>query len=111
MKIYIIGGGSSGWMTATTMLTKFPEAKITVVESPDVPPVGVGESTTQYFRIWAEYVGLKDEEWMPACDATYKISVRFSGFHDVDDTPWQYPFGTPNINLPCLLYTSPSPRD
>lgn len=100
MKIYIIGGGSSGWMTATTMLTKFPEAKITVVESPDVPPVGVGESTTQYFRIWAEYVGLKDEEWMPACDATYKISVRFSGFHDVDDTPWQYPFGTPNINLP-----------
>lgn len=100
MKIYIIGGGSSGWMTATTLLTKFPEANITVVESPDTPPVGVGESTTQYFRIWAEYVGLKDEEWMPACDATYKISVRFSNFNKVDDTPWQYPFGYYIQDLP-----------
>jgi len=45
MKIYIIGGGSSGWMTATTLLTKFPEANITVVESPDTPPFGVGAPT------------------------------------------------------------------
>lgn len=93
MKICIVGGGSAGWMTASTLVKAYPEWDITLVESPNVPSVGVGESTTQFFRRWVNFLGLKDEEWMPHCDATYKLSVRFHNFHEVDDTPWQYPFG------------------
>ena len=100
MKICIVGGGSSGWMTASTLVKAFPHWDITLIESPKVPTVGVGESTTQYFRQWVHFLGLKDEDWMPACDATYKISVRFHNFHKVGDAPWQYPFGLPRQIAP-----------
>ena len=95
MKIVIVGGGTAGWMTASTLIKAYPEWDITLYESPDVPSVGVGESTTQFFRIWTNFLGLVDEEWMPACDATYKCSVRFHNFHKENDVPWQYPFGLP----------------
>ena len=43
--IIILGGGSAGWMTAATLINQFPHKKITVIESPNTPTVGVGEST------------------------------------------------------------------
>ena len=45
--ILIVGGGSSGWMTASFMSKFFAEddIKISLVESDSVPTVGVGEST------------------------------------------------------------------
>ena len=95
MKIAIVGGGTAGWMTASTLIKAYPEWDITLYESKDVPSTGVGESTTQFFRLWTNFLNLKDEEWMPDCDATYKCSVRFHNFHKKGDKPWQYPFGLP----------------
>jgi tryptophan halogenase len=99
MKICIVGGGSSGWMTASTLVKAFPDWDITLIESPKVASVGVGESTTQLFRQWTHFLDLKDEDWMPACDATYKISVRFHNFNKIGDRPWQYPFGSPRTDI------------
>lgn len=95
MKICIVGGGTAGWMTASTLIKAYPYWDISLYESPNIPTVGVGESTTQFFRQWLHFLGLKDEQWMAACDATYKLSVRFHNFHKQGDTPWQYPFGFP----------------
>ena len=44
-RIIICGGGSAGWMTAAVLSNQFPEKEIALVESPDIPVVGVGEST------------------------------------------------------------------
>ena len=44
-KIIIVGGGSAGWMTAATLIKSYPQKDITVIESPNTPIVGVGEST------------------------------------------------------------------
>lgn len=89
-KIIIVGGGSAGWMTASSMVKIFPNKEITLVESPEVATIGVGESTTQYMREWVDFIGLKDEEWMPACDATYKFGLKFVNFAESD---FFYPFG------------------
>ena len=43
--ITIVGGGTAGWMTATTLLSQFPNKKVTLVESPNISTIGVGEST------------------------------------------------------------------
>jgi tryptophan halogenase len=48
-RIVIVGGGSAGWMTASTLIKEYPDRDITLIESPDVPKIGVGESTTVGF--------------------------------------------------------------
>ena len=50
--ITIVGGGSSGWMTAATFIKFFPNKNISIIESPDYPIVGVGESTLGQINIW-----------------------------------------------------------
>ena len=72
--ICIVGGGTAGWMTAATLIKSFPEKKITLIESDDIPTIGVGESTTQFFRDWTLEMNLPDN-WMDECEATYKYSV------------------------------------
>ena len=91
--ICIVGGGSSGWMTAALLSKKFPKKKITLIESPDIPKMGVGESTLGRFNYYLEQLELKDKDWMPKCDATYKTSIGFKNFREGKGERFQYPFG------------------
>jgi len=68
--ITVLGGGSAGWMTATTLIKRFPNKKITVIESPNEPIVGVGESTLQYIRKWTAFVGIQDKEFFKHTNAS-----------------------------------------
>ena len=76
MKVCIVGGGSSGWMTATTFCRKL-DYEITLVESPDVPVCGVGESTLQQFQRWIDFVGIREyeEEFLRVTDGTIKHAI------------------------------------
>ena len=77
-RVCIVGGGSSGWMTAAAIAKLCPHIKVTLVESPSIKTVGVGESTLGHINRYMRLIGLKDEDWMPACNATYKNSIRFT---------------------------------
>jgi hypothetical protein len=90
--VTIIGGGSSGWMTAAALVKLCPHLDVTVVESPNIATVGVGESTLGHFNTYLQAIGLKDEDWMKACSATYKNSIRFTNFKKKDGTHFEYPF-------------------
>jgi len=96
-RIYILGGGSAGAMTAVTLKKYFPEKDIRIIESLNEPVIGVGESTIGQINQWMSMIGIKDEEWMKECDATYKLSIRFENFHKKSDGGFHYPFGKPNI--------------
>lgn len=91
-KVVIVGGGSSGWMTAAALSKMCPHLDITLVESERVGTVGVGESTLGHINKFLNMLELKDEEWMPACNATYKNSIRFTNFREKDGTFFEYPF-------------------
>jgi len=91
--IVIVGGGSSGWMSAATLISQFPSKKITLVESPNYSTVGVGESTIAGITRWMNLIGVKDEEFMPPTDASYKTSIRFSDFYRKGSGSFHYPFG------------------
>ena len=103
--ILIVGGGSSGWMTASFMSKFFAEddIKISLVESDSVPTVGVGESTIGSINNYFQLLGLEDEEWMPYCNGTYKNSIRFTDFKEIGHEI-EYPFGG-NYNLPDSIMT------
>lgn len=50
MKIIIVGGGMTGWITAFVMATRHPDISFTVLDYRGVvPSIGVGEGTTGYF--------------------------------------------------------------
>jgi tryptophan halogenase len=94
-KIVIVGGGSAGWMSAATLVKKFPNKSITVIESPNSPTVGVGESTIGQINEWLFSLGIKDDDWMQFCDASYKLSIKFTDFYKKDSGAFHYPFGVP----------------
>lgn len=94
--ILIVGGGSSGWMTAAAIAKQLPHIKLTLIESPNIPIIGVGESTIGHINQFFDLLELKDEDWMPHCNATYKTSIKFIDFREnPSETPhtFHYPFG------------------
>ena len=94
-KIVIVGGGSAGWMSAATLIKNFPNKEIYVIESPNVPTVGVGESTIGQINEWLHDLDIKDDDWMKQCDASYKMSIKFTNFYKEGAGAFHYPFGVP----------------
>lgn len=95
--IIIVGGGSAGWMTASTLIKQIENISVTVVESPSVPTVGVGESTVGGIRRWMRMVGITDKEFVKETDASYKLAIKFNNFYEKGNK-WYYPFGYPHLN-------------
>jgi len=80
--IVIVGGGTGGWMTALILArVLIPRGvEITVLESPTVPTIGVGEGSTPWLRGFFKNLGIEEAEWMPECHATYKCGISFHGW-------------------------------
>jgi tryptophan halogenase len=96
--IVIVGGGSSGWMTAATLIKAFPNKEISVIESKDVPIIGVGESTLGGIRRWTRFIGLDESSFFAHTDASFKLSIKFTDFYKKDAGAFHYPFGSPKID-------------
>jgi tryptophan 6-halogenase len=80
-QVMIVGGGSSGWMTAAYLRKALGErVEVTVLESPNIKTVGVGEATFSTIKLFFDYLGLPEHEWMPRCNATYKLAIRFQNW-------------------------------
>ncbi len=58
MKICIIGGGTAGWWCAAYM-NKFLDAEITLIESNDIPILGVGESSLPQIKTFFDAIKLE----------------------------------------------------
>jgi tryptophan halogenase len=94
-KIVIVGGGSAGWMSAAILSKAFPNREIVVIESPNIPIVGVGESTIAQINDFVQYLGIDEVDFMKFTDASYKMSIKFTDFYEKDAGGFHYPFSTP----------------
>ena len=97
--VVIAGGGSAGWMTAVIFLRSLGMAgsKITLIESPNIPTIGVGEGTTPLFKRFLKFLGVSEEEFMGACKATYKHGIEFPGWTGRDEfESYFHPFASPS---------------
>lgn len=81
--VVVVGGGTAGWMTASYLKAAFADrVDITLVESNRINTVGVGEATFSDIRHFFEFLNLREEDWMPACNASYKLAVRFENWRE-----------------------------
>jgi len=107
--VAIIGGGSAGWLTAAILAAEHASAesrglKITLLESPDVPIIGVGEGTWPTMRDTLAKIGLSETDFIRECDASFKQGSRFIGWRDggegdAYDHPFVVPQGYGSANL------------
>lgn len=80
--VLVVGGGTAGWLSACHLAKKLrsdsPEGvRVTLVESPDIPTIGVGEGTVPAIRQSLEYLGIRETDFIRECDATFKQSIKF----------------------------------
>ena len=91
-KILIVGGGSAGWMTAAYLSKVFGrQISITLVESANINTIGVGEATFSTIRLFFEFLGLNEDDWMPHCNASYKLAIKFVDWN-ADKQHFYHPF-------------------
>jgi tryptophan 7-halogenase len=99
--IVIVGGGSAGWLTAGVIAATHGQAaggalQVTVIESPDVAPIGVGEGTWPTMRDTLHRIGVSESDFFRECDAAFKQGSRFNRWvNGRDDDYYFHPFVLP----------------
>src|SRR3954468_15086527 len=88
--VLIVGGGSSGWMVAQGLRAARPELSITLVESSDVPTVGVGEATLNTIQSFLIPSGIPEDEFLDETGGSLKLGILYRGWSDRD---YWHPFG------------------
>ena len=99
-RIVIAGGGTAGWLSACRIASWASGGKrkldITLVESPDMPTIGVGEGTWPTMRETLAEIGIEEGEFLRSCDASFKQGSRFDGWRTGgEDDSYFHPFTAP----------------
>ncbi len=80
-RVLIVGGGTAGWLSACHLARRLGASdggvEITLVESKDIPTIGVGEGTVPAMRQSLQYLGISETDFIRECDATFKQSIKF----------------------------------
>ena len=59
--VVIVGGGTAGWLSAGILAAKLkPDYKVTLIESPNVPTIGVGEGSWPSLRDTLLDIGINE---------------------------------------------------
>lgn len=86
-KVVVAGGGTAGWLTAYSLVTRLGKVlDITLVESDQIGTVGVGEATIPTMRSFHRLVGIDEQEFMAATQATFKLGIQFDNWAQQGDS-------------------------
>lgn len=99
-KIVIVGGGTAGWLTAAIIAAEHKTKQgntiqLVLVESSDIPTVGVGEGTWPTMKNTLAQIGLKESDVFECCHAAFKQGGKFVDWVHGDGDFYYHPFTVP----------------
>jgi tryptophan halogenase len=108
--VVIVGGGTAGWLTAGIIAARLQARmkaggfSVTLIESPDIRIIGVGEGTWPTLRSSLEKMGVSETDLITRCDAAFKQGGKFVGWttgaqEDAYYHPLMVPQGFSQANL------------
>lgn len=97
-RILVVGGGSSGWMTAAyldAVMNGDGEKRVDIglIESPDVPRIGVGEATIPSINHILSVIGIDELEFLRRVDGTYKQAIKYVDWLRGNGDAYYHAFG------------------
>lgn len=102
--VTIVGGGTAGWLTALSLITFLnerrdgPPVEVTLIESPTIPTIGVGEAMVPDMPNRMRQLHIDEAEMFRRCNTTFKLGVRFIDWNfDKSGKPIEFlhPFNPP----------------
>lgn len=107
--VIVVGGGTAGWLTAARLAFDHCAGEerglsVTLIESPDVGPIGVGEGSWPTLRMTLREIGISEFEFIRACDVSFKQASKFIGWRtgETGDSyyhPFMPPAGAMSIDV------------
>ena len=110
--ILIVGGGTAGWLTAAYLAKALRVAdeaqlEITVLESPDIGVIGVGEAAFPTIRNTLRFLGVDEAHFIRETSATFKQGIRFDDWAHAPEGerrhsyfhPFEAPFSADGASL------------
>jgi Dehydrogenases (flavoproteins) len=119
--IVIVGGGTAGWLAAAQIAArhqgriKAGTFSVTLVESPSVAIIGVGEGTWPTIRTTLKKIGISETDFFRECDGAFKQGGKFARWTTGAENDFYYhplvlPQGFHEINLVPHWLGSGGPR-
>lgn len=92
-RIAIVGGGIAGWLAAVTLARKLGgQSSIHLIESPEVPAVGLAEATLPTVLELLRFLGVDQNDFIDKTQSTYSLGTHFSDWPAPGQSFW-HPFG------------------
>jgi flavin-dependent dehydrogenase len=102
-KITVVGGGTAGWLAASVIAAHHKKAttsakaslEIILIESSDIPTVGVGEGTWPTMKNTLKSIGIKESDVFSRCHAAFKQGGKFVNWVKSEGDSYYHPFTVP----------------
>jgi tryptophan halogenase len=103
-KVNVIGGGTSGWISAAMLASSFKKTgrdiEVHLIESANIPTIGVGEGTFPTILNTLHEIGISEKDFLAECDGSFKQGALFKNWlHNPTDKEHSYyhPFDPPSM--------------